>query len=118
MWPGLIFPIDAFEAGRELDTRLLLIPTHTGNTPGCISPRFKPGCWILSFTGIESTHHVPAFSYGVYSFLMNHQIDNWEEAVLTIIKDLKLAKKDHKVILTQGKSKSGGTDSLKIIMLP
>jgi len=49
---------------------------------------------------------------------MNHQIDNWEEAILMIIKDLKLAKKDHKVILTQGKSKSGGTDSLKIIMLP
>ena len=111
-----VISMDAFEAARELEARFILTPTHTGNTPRRIS-RFKPDCWVLSFTGIKHTHHFLAFSYGVHSFLMTHPIDDWEAAILSIIKELKLAKKDRKVILTEGKSKSGGTDSLRVVTL-
>ncbi len=106
------------EACRALGTRLILTPTITGSTPRRIS-RFKPPCWILSFSSIERTNRLLALSYGVFPFPVddNIQIKDKESLVNKLKNELRLIKKGDRVIVTEGSATgaTGGTDSFRII---
>jgi len=54
-----------------------------------------------------------------FTFLIKGKVDNWNDVIMKWIKDLKLAKKGEKMILTEGVSpeQEGGTDSLRIITM-
>jgi pyruvate kinase len=111
-----VVSLNVIEAVRALNVRLILTPTHTGSTPRRIS-RFKPDCWILSFCNYEPTYRFLALSYAVHPFLVKDQVDAWPERIVKLIKDLRLAKKGERVILTEGTAPGqlGEADSLRII---
>jgi len=111
-----VVSLNVIEAVRVLNARFILTPTYTGSTPRRIS-RFKPDCWILSFSNYGPTYRFLALSYGVYPFLIKDRVDDWHDVTMKLIKDFKLAKKDDRVILTEGKSSEqlGDADSLRII---
>lgn len=111
-----VISLNVIDAIGMLGIRFVMTPTHTGNTPRRIS-RFKPGCWILSFSHNEKTCNFLAFSYGVRPFVMKKKVDRWPDVMLDFLKDSGLAKRGERVILTEGLSTTrvGGTDSLQII---
>jgi len=111
-----VVSLNVIEAVRALKLRLILAPTHTGSTPRRIS-RFKPDCWILSFSNHDPTYRFLALSYGVYPFLIKNRVDGLHDVIMKLIKDLRLAKKGDRVILTEGKSSEqlSDADSLRII---
>jgi pyruvate kinase len=111
-----VISLSVLEGVRALNARFILTPTHTGSTPRRIS-RFKPDCWILSFSRDKNTSEFLAFSYGVYPFWMKNKIEGWHDAIMKSVKDTGLAKRGDRVILTEGLSAGplGGTDSLRII---
>ena len=111
-----VVSLNVLEAVRALNVRLIVTPTYTGSTPRRIS-RFKPDCWILSFSKHSPTYRFLALSYGVIPFLIKKRVDDWHDVTMKLIKDYKLAKKGDKVILTEGRSleKVSDADSLRII---
>jgi pyruvate kinase len=111
-----VVSLNVIEAVRALNARFILTPTYTGSTPRRIS-RFKPDCWILSFSNYGPTYRFLALSYGVYPFLIKKRVDDWHDVTMKLIKDFKLAKKGDRVILTEGKSLEhlSDADSLRII---
>ena len=111
-----VVSLNVIEAVRALNLRLIVTPTHTGSTPRRIS-RFKPDCWILSFSNYGPTHRFLALSYGVFPFLIKNRVNDWHDVTMKLIKDFKLAKEGDRVILTEGKSleKLSDADSLRII---
>jgi pyruvate kinase len=111
-----VVSLNVIEAARSLNARLVLTPTYTGSTPRRIS-RFKPDCWILSFSDYEPTSRFLTLSYGVHPFLMDNQVGGWHDAVMKLIRDLRLAKKGERVILTEGTApgRLSDADSLRII---
>ena len=113
-----VVSLNVIEAIRALNVRFILTPTHTGSTPRRIS-RFKPDCWILAFSTYDRIRKFLSLSYGVHTFLIKGKVDNWNDVIMKWIKDLKLAKKGEKMILTEGVSpeQEGGTDSLRIITM-
>jgi len=111
-----VVSLNAIEAVRALKVHFILTPTDTGSTPRRIS-RFKPECWILSFSNHEPTYRFLALSYAVYPFLIKNKVDDWHDVIMKLIKDFGLAKKGDRVILTEGASTGqlGDADSLRII---
>lgn len=111
-----VVSLNVIEAVRVLNARFILTPTYTGSTPRRIS-RFKPDCWILSFSNYGPTYRFLTLSYGVYPFLIKKRVDDWHDVTMKLIKDFKLAKKGDRVILTEGKSleQLSDADSLRII---
>ena len=112
-----VIALNVIDAMQSLPICCILTPTQTGKTPRCIS-RFKPDCWILSFTRHATTHQFLALSYGVHSFLMNPD-KPWHEAIMTFIQEAGLAQPGDNVIVTEGIStgQTGWTNSLKILSL-
>jgi pyruvate kinase len=111
-----VVSLNAIQAVHALKAHLILTPTHTGSTPRRIS-RFKPDCWILSFSNYEPTYRFLALSYAVHPFLIKNKVDDWHDVIMKLIKDSGLAKKGDRVILTEGASPGqvGDADSLRII---
>jgi len=111
-----VVSLNAIQAVHALKVHLILTPTHTGSTPRRIS-RFKPDCWILSFSNYEPTYRFLALSYAVHPFLIKNKVDDWHDVIMKLIKDSGLAKKGDRVILTEGASPGqvGDADSLRII---
>ncbi|MFQ5893000.1 MAG: pyruvate kinase, partial [Nitrospinota bacterium] len=111
-----VVSLNVIETMRALPIRYILTPTHTGSTPRRIS-RFKPDCWILSFSEYAATHEFMALSYGVYPVLIEDGVENWQDVIIQFLRDAKLAKRNDRVILTEGVSTQQyvGTDSLKVI---
>ncbi|HIH96020.1 MAG TPA: pyruvate kinase [Thermoplasmata archaeon] len=109
-----VIPIEVFEALNALPVKFVLTPTRSGSTPRRIS-RFKPKCWVLSFSGDEKVRNSLAFSYGVYPFLTEDGGNH--EKIINLVKSLNLVNKGDEVILTEGSRKTGGTNSLKILII-
>jgi pyruvate kinase len=115
---GDVISLNVIDATHTLPIRYILTPTQSGNTPRWIS-RFKPECWILSFTNHQKTHEFLALSYGVHSVLMEETDESRHEAIMAFIKDAGFAKKGDNVIITAGVSlgQTGWTNSLRILSL-
>ena len=111
-----VISLNVLDGVRALNARYILTPTHTGGTPRNIS-RFKPNCWILSFSSDKNTREFLVLSYGVYPFLMKNKLDDWHDVIMKVIKDSGLVKRNDRMILTEGvyPGQLGGTDSLRII---
>jgi pyruvate kinase len=106
------------EAAEELHARYILTPTVSGNTARRIS-RFKPHCWILSFSAHSQICDFLNLSYGVYPVLLKQKIARRPDEEFKIIKKFHLVKKGDTVILTQRRFSphTGQTDSLGIMTL-
>jgi pyruvate kinase len=111
-----VISLDVTEALNALQVKFVLTPTRSGSTPRRIS-RFKPKCWVLSFSSNEKVRNSMAFSYGVYPFLTEDE-GNYK-TIINLVKSLNLVNKDDKVIITEGiaPGKIGGTNSLRILTI-
>jgi len=56
---------------NDLKTKLIVIPTLTGNSAKLVS-NFEPSCPILALTTIESIANGLTLNYGVYPKIVNH----------------------------------------------
>jgi pyruvate kinase len=110
--------LNAVRAAQELRARYILTPTTSGSTARRIS-RFKPHCWVLSFSTHAQVCDFLNFSYGVQPFFLNKKITHDPAAILRNLKQFRLAKKGDTMILTERRLShhSGDTDSLCIVKL-
>ena len=113
-----VISLNVIEATEVLNIRYILTPTESGNTARRIS-RFKPDCWILSFSKNKDTCNFLTFSYGVYPFFIKNKTTNRYDIIFDLIKNISIVKKGDKVVLTQRRfvKQKGGTDSLGIITI-
>jgi pyruvate kinase len=95
--PGDIISRVAVETASALDTRYILVPTHSGFAPLHIS-RFKPECWIISFTDDEKTGNFLSLSYGVFPYLMENRMER-PDAIIESIEKSGLIKRGDKMML-------------------
>ena len=110
--------LNAFRATKELDIRYILTPTTSGSTARRIS-RFKPHCWVLSFSAHPRVCDFLNFSYGVQPFLLNKRITHHPPSIFRILRKKRLVKSGDTVILTERRLSPhpGDTDSLGIVAL-
>ena len=110
--------LNAFRATREMDVRYILTPTTSGSTARRIS-RFKPHCWVLSFSAHALVCDFLNFSYGVQPFFMSKKVAHDPKAVIRVLKKYQLVKQGDTVILTERRLSPhpGDTDSLGIVTL-
>ena len=92
-----VLSLNAVRVAEELKVRYILTPTLGGTTVRRIS-RFKPHCWILSFSAQSRVCDSLTFSYGVYPFCLKKQITNGPDEAVKIIKKFHLAKKGDRVL--------------------
>ena len=116
-----VISLNVIEAAAALNVRFVLTPTKTGSTPRRIS-RFKPDCWILSFSREKKVCKILAFSYGVLPFLMPNEggEESSYHSIVKFLQGLGLTRKGDKLIITEGTTpghESGGTNSLRVISL-
>ena len=110
--------LNAVRAAQELNARYILTPTTSGSTARRIS-RFKPSCWVLSFSAHQQVCDFLNFSYGVQPFFLNKKITHDPHAIFKNLKKCHLAKKGDTVILTERRLSPhpGDTDSLGAVTL-
>jgi pyruvate kinase len=113
-----VISINVLEAHEILHPKYILTTTSTGNTARMIS-RFKPDCWVLSFSRNQDTADFLNFSYGVFPIHFDNKKDSWHDVVLDFIKDKNLVKKEDMVFLTQRRFADAkeGTDSFGVIKI-
>ena len=111
-----VISMNAIESSQILRAKYILTPTESGNTTRRIS-RFKPNCWILSFTVEPKTAQFLAFSYGVVCYLMSGKNQQNHKQIMNILKQQNLIQPGDQLILTEGiaRREKGGTDSFRII---
>jgi len=110
--------LNAFRATQELDVRYILTPTTSGSTARRIS-RFKPHCWVLSFSTHTKVCDFLNLSYGVQPFFLNKKITHDPHAIFKNLRKYRLVKNGDTVILTERRLSPhpGDTDSLGIVTL-
>lgn len=110
--------LNAFRATQELNVRYILTPTTSGSTARRIS-RFKPHCWILSFSAHPKVCDFLNFSYGVQPFFLSKKITHDPKKIMKVLKDHHLVKNGDTVILTERRLSPhpGDTDSLGIVTI-
>ncbi|MBF0490463.1 MAG: pyruvate kinase [Candidatus Omnitrophica bacterium] len=113
-----VISLNAVRAAEELKAKFILSPTSSGNTVRRIC-RFKPPCWILSFSTQKETCELLNFSYGVYPFLIHNIADKSKDGILKIIRNGQLVKNGDTVVITERRLSphAGETDSLGIVTL-
>ena len=113
-----VISLNAARAAQELDAQYILTPTTSGNTARRIS-RFKPHCWVLSFSVHPHVCDFLNFSYGVQPFFLNKRNAYNPHAIFKNLKNDHLVKKGDTVILTERKLSPhpGDTDSLSVVTL-
>jgi hypothetical protein len=87
------------------------------NVWGEVAP--QPDGWIIAFSRHEHTCRFLSFSYGVYPMMMDNKGESWHILVVGTLNELRLVKKDDKIIIAEGRfhDHSGGTDSLEILTI-
>lgn len=116
-----VLSLNVIDALHSLNVRFVLTPTYTGSTPRRVS-RFKPDCWILSFSSHEPTYRFVSLSYGVYPILIREESPEklgWHQTMLDFVRCAGLVESGDTVILTEGSSAGqfSGADSLRVVTI-
>jgi len=113
-----VVSLNAVRAAWQLDARYILTPTTSGSTARRIS-RFKPPCWILSFSANLRVCNFLNFSYGVHPFILNKSISHDPKVIFRKLNQAHLTAKSDTVILIERRLSPhpGDTDSLGIVTL-
>jgi pyruvate kinase len=113
-----VISVNVVRAAGKLGARYILTQTSSGSTARHIS-RFKPDCWILSFSSRPAISEFLNFSYGVYPFVTQRTTARRPEATVRTVKAAGLLKKGDTVIITERRFSphSGQTDSMGVMTL-
>lgn len=113
-----VISINTVRAADKLNAHYILTPTSSGNTARRIS-RFKPHCWILSFTPKDDVCRFLTLSYGMHPFQLetNRGIPS-SELRRKLIK-LGLVSSGDTIIIAERRisDRSGETDSMGIMTI-
>jgi len=111
-----IVSLNAVESANALNVRYILTHTQSKGAP-CLISRFKPNCWILSYSGDEKTNNFLSLSYGVHPVCLDNEANGLADRAMRFMGKAGMIEKGEKVILIEDESTKDmhGTDSLKII---
>jgi pyruvate kinase len=111
-----IVSLNAIETVEALKIHYIIVTTQRGGTSRLIS-RFKPDCWILSFSGNEKTNNFLNLSYGVTPVFMEYNVDRLIDMIMQFMDNLGIVQRNDRMILVEGAptNEINGADSLKII---
>ena len=98
-----IFSLNAVESANVLNVRYILAHTHS-KAVACFISRFKPDCWILSFSGDVKTNNFPALSYGVYPVCLEDKTNAFSDMAMRFLSQAGMVEKDERVILIEDES--------------
>jgi len=111
-----VISLNTVRAVRELKAGYVLSPTTTGSTTRLIS-RFKPHCWVLSFSMHLKVCEFLNLSYGVQPFFTSKNIAHDSHSIFKYLKEFHLVKKGETLIFTERRLSTHHTDSLCIVKL-
>jgi pyruvate kinase len=110
-----VISMNAAHAALAINASYIVASTTSGNTVRRLA-RFKPPCWILSFSIHQSICKFLMLSYGVYPFLAGSKVKTHPESIRRQILGLKLVKKTDTIIMLERRfsHQAGETDSMAI----
>jgi pyruvate kinase len=113
-----VISLNAVRAAEKLDAKYIITPTSSGSTARRIS-RFKPQCWILSFTNRVEVCRFLTFSYGMYPFQTHKKTSTQTTELRKKLKSLGLVESGDMIIIAERRisEKSGETDSMGIMTI-
>lgn len=113
-----VISLNIVETIEALKISYIVSPAVSGNTSRKIC-RFKPSCWILSFSKYKKTCEILNFSYGIYPFFVGKDSADVHKEILEFIHNSGLFRKGDKTILTERvlTQKPSVTDSLEILTI-
>jgi len=106
-----IFSLNAAESANALNVRYLLTRTQ-GKGAACLISRFKPDCWILSFSGDERTTNFPALSYGVYPVCLEDETNAFSDMAMRFLARAGMVEKNERMILIEDESRGDMPETL------
>ena len=111
-----IVSLHAVESANALKVRYILAYTQSRGAP-CLISRFKPDCWMLSYSDDERINNFLSLSYGVYPVCLEGKTNAFTDMAMGFLAKAGMVEKDEKVILVENEITKDmhGTDSLKII---
>lgn len=98
-----VFSLNTVECANALKVRYILAHTQS-NGAACYISRFKPECWILSFSGDEKTNNFSALSYGVYPVCLEDETNAFSDAAMEFLTKAGMVEKDEKMVLIEDES--------------
>jgi pyruvate kinase len=98
-----VFSLNTVECANALHVRYILAQTQSKGA-GCFISRFKPDCWILSFSSDVKTNNFPALSYGVYPVFLEDEPNAFSNMAVRFLVEAGMVEKDEKMILIEDES--------------
>jgi pyruvate kinase len=98
-----VFSLNTVECANALNVRYILAHTQSKGT-ACFISRFKPDCWILSFSGDAKTNNFPALSYGVCPVCLEDETKAFSDMAMQFLIKAGMVEKDEKMILIEDES--------------
>jgi pyruvate kinase len=95
-----VFSLNAAECAKALQVRYILAHTQNKGTARFIS-RFKPDCWILSFSDEGKPNNFPALSYGVCPVCLGDDTKAFSDMAMQFLIKAGMVEKDEKMILIE-----------------
>ena len=106
-----LFSLNTAESANALNVRYILAHTQSKDA-ACLISRFKPDCWVLSFSGDERTNNFLALSYGVYPICLEDETNANSDAVIRFLTQAGMVGKDERMILIADKSHDAMPETL------
>jgi pyruvate kinase len=101
-----LFSLNTDESANALNAHYILAHTQSTQSKGvaCFISRFKPDCWILSFSGELKTNNFLALSYGVYPIFLEDKTSAFADVAVRFLTQAGMAGKDERMILIEDES--------------
>ncbi len=98
-----IFSLNTVESANALSVRYILAHTQSKGA-ACFISRFKPDCWILSFSGDAKNNTFQALSYGVYPVWLEDETNAFADLAMRFLIKAGMVEKDESMILIEDES--------------
>jgi pyruvate kinase len=106
-----IVSLNAAESANALNVRYILANTQSKGA-ACFISRFKPDCWILSFSGDVKTNNFLALSYGVYPVCLENETNAFADMAIRFLAKAGMVEKDESMILIEDESLDARPETL------
>ena len=106
-----VFSLNTVECANALNVRYILAHTQSKGA-ACFISRFKPDCWILSFSGDVKTNNFSALSYGVYLVCLDDETNAFSDIAIRFLAKAGMVEKDERMILIENESHDARQDTL------
>ncbi|MDZ7667485.1 MAG: pyruvate kinase [Desulfotignum sp.] len=106
-----VFSLNTVESANAIHVRYILAHTQSKGA-ACFISRFKPDCWILSFSGDVKANNFSALSYGVYPVFLENKTNAFSDMAIRFLVKAGMVEKDEKMILIEDESHDAMPETL------